>query len=360
MRSRKLTISGIFPFFFLIVLYAISFAVPTHLDKLKISKGCSECHMGHGRGATMMLSKSKGELCFTCHGPSARDASMSAKSSDIYSVLMKSSSHPIIQTSHLHLAGEQLPDSAIGAQRHVSCFDCHNVHKSEKGNFISGLKGYSGRGIRARQANYEYELCYNCHSDQGSPSGAEGDVSFKFERTNASFHPVESFGRNSFVPSLRRGYSASSIITCSDCHGNDDPTGPKGPHGSSVNPILKYRYTRTSGPESSNAYELCYACHDRNNILSDGSFKAHKMHVVYNQISCAQCHDAHGSRTNTSLINFDNSAVFPNSFGEMIFMPTVHGKPRCYLSCHSNGKIYEHKLDKNLSYTINTRVINQW
>ncbi|MBI5847467.1 MAG: hypothetical protein HZB31_05865 [Nitrospirae bacterium] len=360
MSSRSQRISAAFFFFFLTVSFSLSLAVPTHLDKTKLKKGCSECHKGHGKRASMLLSQSKEELCFSCHGPSAKNSSIGKNSADIYSVLMKSSSHPVIQTSHLHQSGERLPDSAVGAQRHVSCFDCHNVHKAEKGSSIKGLKGYSGRGIRTKQANYEYELCYTCHSDQGTSSGAGGDVSLEFERINPSFHPVETFGKNSFVPSLRGNYTRSSIITCSDCHGNDDSLGPKGPHGSRYEPILKYRYVRTQGPESSSSYELCYTCHDRNSILNDQSFKAHKIHVVYNQISCGQCHSAHGSRFSPSLINFATAVVFPNSTGEITFMPMAQGRPRCYLSCHINGKAVEHKLNQTLTYSVNNRVLSQW
>lgn len=163
----------------------------------------------------------------------------------------------------------------------------------------------------------------------------------KFSSSNPSYHPVETYGKNTFVPSLMGGYSRSSIIKCSNCHGNNDPSGPQGPHGSIYAPILKLMYNRTQGPESPTTYALCYQCHSRTSILNDESFKAHKAHVVYNQISCAQCHDSHGSTMNPSLISFDKSA-FPNSKGELIFTPGVSGRPKCFLSCHVSGRIFEH------------------
>ena len=344
----------------MLVFVNIGYAVKeTHLDSSRVPGGCGACHRGHGERATMMLVQQKEELCFSCHGLPKKGFA-DGNGMDVYSVILKNSRHPVVETSHLHVPGEQIPESSVGARRHVSCFDCHNVHKSEKGNAIKGVRGYSGRGSRVKQLRKEFELCYSCHGDGGNAGNETIDVSIDFSPSNPSFHPVESFGRNHVIPSLRKGYLSSSLITCSDCHGNDDPSGPKGPHGSIYEPILKYRYIRTQGPESSSAYELCYSCHDRTNILNDMSFKAHKVHVVYNQISCAQCHDSHGSRINTSLITFDESAVFPNSSGEMTYMPMVQGRPRCYLSCHINGRENEHKLSQSLSYCVNGRCLQQW
>ena len=326
----------------------------THLDRTKVAGGCAVCHKGHGKRATVMLAMPKDDLCLSCHGQSGQDRT------DIYSVIMKSSSHPIMRTSQNHVPGERLSDNSAAGQRHASCFDCHNAHKSENGNALKGMQGYSGRGMVIKRARTEYEVCYRCHADEGNPAQEEANVALDFAPSNASFHPVEKFGKNSHVPSLKKGYSRSSLITCSDCHGNDDASGPKGPHGSIYEPILKYQYIRTAGPEGLRAYELCYSCHNRSSILDDESFKYHKIHVVYNQVSCAQCHDAHGSKANPSLIKFDETVVFPNAHGEITYLPMVQGKPRCYLSCHIRGRSYEHKLDQKLTYTINNRNLPQW
>lgn len=343
----------VFLFFFFVFSLAFSEAVPTHLDRAKLKKECSECHKGHGKRGSTMLAKSKDEFCFQCH-------SLSGKASDIYSELLKLSNHRILETSRYHVQGEELPERDPSMPRHASCYDCHNVHKSEKSDRLKGLRGYSGRGVMSRQARREYELCYNCHADSANLRSEESNVSLDFSSSNPSYHPVETYGKNAFVPSIKKGRTSSNMIDCSDCHGNDNPSGPKGPHGSIYEQILKYQYVRTGGAESPRSYELCYSCHDRSSILGDDSFKAHKIHVVFNRISCAQCHDAHGSRFNPALINFANTVVFPNSFGEITFLPMVQGRPRCYLSCHVNGKQYEHKLDQNLAYSINSRNLPQW
>ena len=330
-----------------------SAAVPTHLDKAKVKMECSECHKGHGKRGTTMLAITKDEFCFQCH-------SLSGKAGDIYSQLSKRSNHRILETSRYHVQGEELPEKDPSAPRHASCYDCHNVHKSEKDAPLKGIRGYAGKKAKPRKMSKEYEVCYNCHSDSANLGNDDMNVSLDFDSANPSYHPVETYGKNPFVPSLRKGFGHASTINCSDCHGNDDPSGPKGPHGSIYDSILKHRYVRTQGPESPRAYELCYACHERRSILGDESFRAHKVHIVYHQISCAQCHDAHGSRYQPALINFDRTVVFPNSLGEFAMLPTVQGRPRCSLSCHVNGHSYEHKLNRNLLYSINGRPISQW
>lgn len=327
-------------------------ALPTHLDMTKLKGKCSECHKGHGTRGTTNLAGSKDDLCFKCHG-------FSGKASDIYSELTKLSNHKILETSRYHVPGEELPEKDPSAPRHASCYDCHNVHKSEKSDLLKGLRGYSGKGFSAKQTSRQYELCYSCHSDSANLRAEALNISLAFDSSNPSFHPVEAYGKRASLPSIRNS-GLSRMIDCTDCHGNDNPAGPKGPHGSRFAPILKYQYIRTAGAENTRSYELCYSCHERSSILGDESFKAHKIHVVFNRISCAQCHDAHGSRFYPSLVRFDTTTVFPNSNGEMTFQPMSAGKPRCYLSCHVNGQVYEHKLDKNLVYTINTRLLNQW
>lgn len=334
--------------------FATVYGAPTHLDHSNMKKGCAECHRGHGKKGTPLLDTSKDEFCFKCH-------SLSGKASDIYSQVTKISKHPVLETSKYHEAGETLPEKDRSMPRHVSCYDCHNVHASEKGKALKGMRGYAGKGRAVKFVQFEYEVCYRCHSDSINLTNDEKNISLDFAPSNPSYHPVEMTGRNHYVPSLARNYTTSSMITCSDCHGNDEATGPKGPHGSTYDPILKYRYNRTSGSESPESYALCYQCHKRNSILSDESFKAHKSHVVYGQVSCAQCHDAHGGRKNPALINFDSTVSYPNSKGEFAYTPAVRGRPKCFLSCHVSGKVYEHKIDlKSLRYCVNDVCSTNW
>ena len=326
------------PIFALTLTYAVN---ETHLDRSKVPQGCSACHKGHGKKATVMLEQSKNDLCFKCHGPTKKGIVGEAKS-DIYSVILKRSRHPVIQTAQYHVPGETLPERSSGVQRHVSCYDCHNVHLSTKDKLLHSAKGYSGRGVKVRDVQREHEVCYLCHSDSANLPPNSSNIALKFDPGNASFHPVETYGKNRRVPSLKQPMSPSSKIDCTDCHGNDDRSGPKGPHGSNYPYLLKANYTRESGPESNFAYELCYDCHSRDSILNDESFSSHKRHVVHGRASCFSCHDSHGSRDTGNLIRFDSRIVFPNSKGQLVYMKAMPGKPKCFLSCHVAGSKYEH------------------
>lgn len=325
----------------------------THLDKSRLPEGCVSCHKGHGKRGSAMLASPKNELCFNCHGPRG------GAQADIYSVLVKRSNHPVIRTTQFHVTGESLPEKMSSTPRHVSCYDCHNTHLSTKENPLKGVRGYSGKGARIKEPRKEYMVCYLCHSDSANLPPSTHNVAKDFDPANASFHPVESEGRNRIVPSLISPLTASSTIDCSGCHGNDDTFGPKGPHGSNYEHILKASYATESGPESPSAYGLCYGCHKRSSIQNDESFKSHKRHILYANASCFACHASHGSRTYEKLIYFDNRIVFPNLQGQLTYAPMLPGKPRCFLNCHMGALQYEHIM-KGGQYFINNNAPPGW
>lgn len=359
MQNEKLKIAAIFVGCLLFLTFGLGYAFDeTHIDKSKLPQGCSSCHKGHGRRATVMLQHPKDELCFKCHGPVKKGIKGEAKT-DIQTVILKRSNHPIIQTAQFHITGEILPERGPSTPRHVSCYDCHNPHLLTKEKTFKGVRGYSGRGLQIKDVQKEYEVCYLCHSDSANLPPNASNIAPEFDPGNASFHPIEAVGRNRNVPSLKGNLSSNSIIKCSDCHGNDDRVGPKGPHGSIYISILKANYTMESGPESPYTYELCYECHNRNSILRDESFNAHKRHLLYGNVSCFACHDSHGSRDNENLINFDNRIVFPNPLGQLIYMRFVPGRPRCLLSCHAGTLNYDH-IVKDGKYCINLNCPPGW
>jgi hypothetical protein len=138
------------------------------------------------------------------------------------------------------------------------------------------------------------------------------------------------------------------MISCTDCHNNDQwtPSGtaPRGPHGSRFEPILQMEYnTVDPSTESYASYALCYKCHERSSILYNTIGFPHKQHVVDQRTSCAVCHDAHGSRQGTYLINFMTMSqqgapvVRPSKSGRLEYVPDParpgHGK--CYMTCHN-------------------------
>lgn len=330
----------------------------THMDKTKLPKGCISCHKGHGKRGTLMLGSPKDALCFNCHGL-VKQGERGEAQTDIYSVLIKRSNHPVIQTSQYHVPGETLPEKSSSTPRHVTCVDCHNPHLTTKDKPFAVAHGYSGKKVNITNVQKEYTVCYLCHSDSANLPPNVRNIAQDFHLSNASYHPVEGVGRNTRVPSLKAPLSAGSTITCSNCHGNDDINGPKGPHGSNYEHILKAKYTTESGPESPSAYDLCYRCHNRDSIQNDQSFKSHKRHVAYSSISCFACHASHGSKTYENLISFDNRIAFPNLQGQFYFVQLLPGKPRCFLNCHVGALQYEHIM-KGSQYYINRNPIPGW
>lgn len=318
----------------------------SHMNKITNIDGCSACHSGRGVGGGGLL-KSRGEqLCYRCHGYNPVGRGRAGK--DIQTPMRKLSRHPVDETSHLHRRREVLPSREPMEPRHVACSDCHISHVTRPGKAWNGIPGYRpgavrdvGRGmmpvgLSIKRAENEYDLCYRCHADGANMPLESKDVSAEFDPTNISYHPVEATGRNKNVPSLVTQLTENSIIKCSSCHGNNDPNGAAGPHGSDFAPILLAEYRQADGPESSMSYTLCYLCHDRLSILGNESFKSHNSHVAIRDISCSKCHNAHGSRTNSHLIEFDPLEVAPSSDGMgPLYLAGLPGMPKCYLSCHS-------------------------
>lgn len=148
--------------------------------------------------------------------------------------------------------------------------------------------------------NLEGYLCLKCHSyyafgttppftpsqnADGSPA-LESDLSASMNVNNASYHPVFAQGKNrppvganpfwpanglgltnTFrymdIPGItpRTGFynmTHESTVTCSDCHGSDFASDPKGVHGSSSKWIMRANETGVGSTKN-----FCYNCHRR-------------------------------------------------------------------------------------------------
>ena len=318
---------------------------------------CQNCHQPHnaGRSARLLGHGMEEENCLKCHNGNVA-------ASDIEGQLQKQYGHLVQNYLGEHDAAESPLDA--GSIPHVECADCHNPHQindlvtaaPEVSGAQVGVDGIDATGVPVDPATYAYEICFKCHADNSVVSFVnitrvlqQTNTRLEFSITNPSFHPVEGRRNNLNVPSLLSPYTPDSIISCTDCHGNDDNTadggaGPDGPH-SSMNEYLLVRNYNTidNVPESSVEYALCYGCHDRNSILNDESFGEHDKHVRGEDAPCSVCHDPHGvSDTQGSfanhqfLINFDVNVVSPTSLGELRWEEGSRGpgSSRCYLSCH--------------------------
>lgn len=314
--------------------------------------GCRNCHVPHAAGghARLLNYAAEEDNCLGCHNGNVAQKNIAAQ-------LTKLKGHFVQNYLGVHDPAETFVLGGAPA-KHVECADCHNPHQvnatpSPGAPMVSGAtQGVSGidqTGQPVRAAQYQYEICYKCHGDNNVITSfpitrqiAQLNTRLEFDPANPSFHPVAAVGVNPNVPSLLPPYTTASRIFCTDCHGNDDGFGPKGPHGSNNPYLLVRNYTTADNTtETPYAYELCYGCHSRTSILGDQSFKKHKKHIVNIRTPCSACHDPHGisvtqgsAVNHAHLINFDLNIVQPDKNGRLYFQKTGTFRGSCYLNCH--------------------------
>ncbi len=303
-----------------------------HMDPSRVPGSCIACHVGHGVSASPMLPEPVDAVCLRCHGTLGDRNRMiraellagDAAPPSLSLVLAQPYTHPLDPSA-----------SSADAAATASCTSCHAPHRGSQG---AGDQPAGTPKRSPRNPNrFEYELCEGCHGSAGATTRSVTDISRLFYPGNPSYHPVEAPAAGnspSVIESLEGGQ-----INCTDCHGNADPAGPRGPHGSPVQYILRRGYLTTDGPESEEAYALCYACHDRGKVLQSAAFPEHGEHIEKVGTSCATCHNPHGSVINRALIRFGEetiiSGVAPSpSTGRLAFESTGPGSGACYLICH--------------------------
>lgn len=317
------------------------------------SNSCANCHRPHSApGRRFLLHASVEEdVCYSCHNGNVATKNIQAE-------LAKFSRHSVAGSSGVHDPAEP----ATVASMHVECTDCHNPHASKPGaggptGALTGVRGVTINGTAVSVVTSEYEICLRCHADSVTRTPAPGiarqvaqpNIRLKFLASNASFHPIAVAGRSNNVPSLIPPWTTASTLKCTDCHNNDagpgaGGTGPNGPHGSTIRPMLERQYVTTDNSAYSTAnYAMCFKCHSSASIMGDASFREHNKHVSGERTPCSVCHDPHGvpapgtATSNSRLINFDTTIVRPSSSGILRFDLLGTNRGQCYLTCHGKN-----------------------
>jgi len=311
--------------------------------------GCGQCHAVHATPARRnLLVRDETQLCFGCHDGMEDGAGEVPAGEDLRPVFEKNYIHPVGLRPEAKSASPD-PSGFIGflaggaEERTVRCSDCHDVHtvssEDQVGTIDGSLLGASGvdrLGRQLREANFEYEICLKCHGFSAMAPPGQRDVSADYDLANRSYHPVMGVGASGDVPSLIEPWTTLDLVSCSDCHGNDDPYGPRGPHGSDLPHLLKRPWT--DGPYISGETDengLCYQCHDAAAIGGARGWRWHGLHVDRAGFSCAACHDPHGSPSLPGLLRFDRPWIEPLQ-GELELQRTALDEGSCTLKCHGH------------------------
>jgi len=292
---------------------------------------CDNCHEQHGSDYPRLQRRPEDtsdaitgkQICLSCHDGSYTGAP------DIRTDIIKANAHPTLTYSGRHSDTE---DYAGMSNRHAECVDCHDPHSAKADtvttppNSSGILLNTSGVAVGSRGAwtssasdftfkkntTYQYELCYKCHSSFAGTTPTR-DIAKEFNPANKTFHPVEGNSPNTkgfFV----NGYGPNSRLWCTDCHGREGGTGPRGPHGSANPKILKAKYDANTGAGTNT--DLCFRCHSYNDYATsggndtnqtgfwDGGKNLHARHASKFTIRCQYCHSGvvHGTNSNKRLI----------------------------------------------------------
>ncbi len=282
-------------------------------DSTPKSNGCESCHKPHSGAGPRQILKQDGEsaVCLTCH-----NGSVASAAKNIDAAMNRLYVHPSKTISGKHnpkrqadgKVREDVVDLGL-TSRHAECSDCHNPHAASPGvspsmpavtnnltsNVLKGVWGVQpvwpgpwGQVTQYTVVNdtqYQHEICLKCHSYYAFGAtpppdpygiiagGVNTDQAQEFNPNNASYHPVAAAGKNDFKmtvggvvydykSSLIGGMTPTSTFTCVECHSNADltGTGPKGPHGSNVWPLLWAPYTGATGINGTEG-DLCFKCH---------------------------------------------------------------------------------------------------
>ncbi len=256
---------------------------------------------------------------------------------------------------------------------HVECQDCHNPHtagntdrvtlQSQPTNLLAATSPLYGTGgvtaptgypswpgpstgtgysylepygvvnITNNSVQYEYQICFKCHTDFGwgttnipnSPTLGlpMTNQAMEFNPANTGRHPVvqatgRTIGKLLSNPGLAWGPIGTNTMYCSDCHTQDSIVGaaatvPMGPHGSVNKSVLRSPFTDVYGTRGAGdaqrqpTNDLCFNCHDPiwyvldNNTQAVTSGAGQQTGFYYNNGTRYNLHTLHAYRAQTPV-----------------------------------------------------------
>jgi len=166
-------------------------------------------------------------------------------------------------------------------------------------------------------ATTQWQVCFKCHSSANTAlatwNSGFTDLATDFNPRNQSFHPVlapaatvsgtAGFGNTQLrAAELWNGWKPGDMMTCTDCHGNDDQgTGAShGPHASAVRYILKgpntrwptqadgatrWTYSNRTTGQGTAAGLFCLNCHSATLVSTP-----HSNQGAHQSLACTGCH----------------------------------------------------------------------
>lgn len=317
---------------------------------------------------------------------------------DVQTPMNQTYAHPTDDFTGRHEDTEVQADFGA-SNRHAECADCHDPHVERAGRHtaqsaaagnvlrgVTGVKPSYGAGEWAvataytatrftgitsgASTDYEAYLCFKCHSSySGQPYDVTSngrtytstDVALEFNPANESGHNVVGTAaagtaiwpktsgvgaandRTWSLPSAAtwlktaNGWSATSMVACSDCH-TWSGTGAKGPHGSSVVYMIDSAYTTTYETATLgglNGALICSKCHNADypsmNNVHD--------HWRHSSSRCIGCHVTipHGWKR-PRLLGYRGdpapyTSLYVNGLTDKSYTPTSWTLSACGVSC---------------------------
>ena len=332
---------------------------------------CRSCHKPHtSTGNPYILRGSEQNTCYDsgCHGPSIAGRTATPANNNIQAEMIKFWNHPAntIAGKHKNVVGGESQaqlGGALAVDRHAECQDCHNPHQMQSASATKAVRGAirisqalrgtwgvqptwpvppTGTAItnndvtwgasptvftRVANATDEYQVCMKCHSGYVTLPTGKRDIAREINPLNSSYHGIVPGGvsnANVTATTTNEPWGTNKRVWCSDCHGSETSTSPRGPHGGT---------SAAAGPGTANTNKmlvatiasstagtpLCLVCHRSSVYMgtptgSDFQIRDHGSHDP-NASGCFSCH----------MMDLNTSPTVPAGAGGNTLKINAHG-----------------------------------